>query len=99
MILGISSAAKFSHNNKILNTKDYKLISEHIKKININLRLKNYFKKNNIKKITKIMLNDKKNSDEKINLILLKKIGTTSFKNKFNLKRIENFFLNHFNTI
>ena len=99
VILGISSAAKFSHNNKILNTKDYKLISEHIKKINNNLRLKNYFKKNNIKKITKIMLNDKKNSDEKINLILLKKIGTASFKNKFNLKRIENFFLNHFNTI
>ena len=99
VILGISSAARFSHNDKILNTKDYKLISEHIKKIDINLNLKNYFKKKNIKKITRFMLNDKKNSDEKINLILLRKIGITIFKKKYNLKRIENFFLNHFNTI
>ena len=45
------------------------------------------------------MSNDKKNSDDKINLILLKKIGSANFKNKFNLNKIENFLLNYFNTI
>ena len=99
VILGISSAAKFGHHNKILNTKDYKLISDHIKKIDKKLSLINYFKKNNIRKIIKFMSNDKKNSDDKINLILLKKIGLANFKNKFNLKKIENFFLNYFNII
>ena len=99
VILGISSATKFSYQNKILNTKDHKLISDHIKKINNNLSLRNYFKKNSIKKVIKFMSNDKKNSDEKVNLILLKKIGVTNFKNKFNLKKIENFLFNYFNII
>ena len=99
VILGISSAAKFSHHYKILNTKDYKIISDHIKKINNNLCLRNYFKKNRIKKIIKFMSNDKKNSDEKVNLVLLKKIGVANLKYKFNLKKIEKFFVSYFNII
>ena len=99
VILGISSAAKFSQQIKMLNKNDYNLISEHIKKINSQLKLKNFFKNNNIKKITSFMSNDKKNSDEKINLILIKKVGKVNIHHKFNLKKIESFFSNYFNVI
>ena len=99
VILGISSAAKFSRQIKMLNKNDYNLISEHIKKINSQLKLKNFFKNDNIKKITSFMSNDKKNSDEKINLILIKKVGKVNIHHKFNLKKIEGFFLNYFNVI
>ena len=98
VILGISSAAKFSQQIKILNKNDYNLISKHIKKINRKLFSKIFLKKY-IKKITKFMSNDKKNSDEKINLILIKKVGKVNIHHKFNLKKIESFFLNYFNTI
>ena len=99
VILGISSAAKFSQQIKMLNKNDYNLISEHIKKINSQLKLKNFFKNGNIKKITSFMSNDKKNSDEKINLILIKKVGKVNIHHKFNLKKIESFFFNYFNVI
>ena len=42
---------------------------------------------------------DKKNSDEKINLILIKKIGNVNFNKKFTIEKIQKFFLSYFNTI
>ncbi len=47
VILGISSAAKFSQYNNIININEYKLIFNHIKKINKKLVLKKFNKKNN----------------------------------------------------
>tara|TARA_Y100001958_G_C21208563_1_gene534486 strand:+ start:224 stop:1330 length:1107 start_codon:yes stop_codon:yes gene_type:complete len=99
VILGISSAAKFSQYNNIININEYKLIFNHIKKINKKLVLKNFFKKNSIKKIIKFMSTDKKNSDNNINLILIKKIGKVNFNYKFNVKKIEKFLLDYFNII
>ena len=96
--MGISSAAKFSQDNNI-NINEYKLIFNNIKKINKNLVLKNFFKKNSIKKIIKFMSTDKKNSDNNINLILIKKIGKVNFNYKFNVKKIEKFLLDYFNII
>ncbi len=99
VMLGISSAAKFSLDSKILNIKDYDLISRHIKMVNKKFVLRNFFRKNNIKKIIKFMSTDKKNSNDKINLILIPKIGKVNYNYKFNLKRIEKFFSNYFNII
>ena len=99
VILGISSAAKFSQDNKILNYNDAILISKHINKISSKFSLKNFFKKTSIKKIIKFMATDKKNSDDKVNLITIKKIGDVNFNYKFSLKKIEKFFLNYFRTI
>ena len=99
VILGISSAAKFSQDIKMMSIKEYTLILSHIQKINSKLRLKNYFEKNKIRKIVKFMSNDKKNSDEKINLILIKKIGKINIQKKYNLKKIETFLSNYFNII
>ena len=45
------------------------------------------------------MSSDKKNFDDKINLILIKKIGKVDFNYKFNSNNIERFFDNYFNII
>ncbi len=45
------------------------------------------------------MSTDKKNSDNNINLILIKKIGKVNFNYKFNVKKIEKFLLDYFNII
>ena len=99
VILGILSASKFSQENNIISLKEYNLIYHHIKKINKKLVLRNYFKKNRIKKIVKFMSTDKKNSDNRINLILIKRIGKVDYHYKFNYKKIELFLYNYFNTI
>ena len=60
-----------------------------IKKHYLDLKLPNditkIFKKKEIRKIIYFMKKDKKNIDEKINLILLKKIGKTTKPKKFRL--------------
>ena len=53
------------------------------------MNIKKIFKKNEINKIVNFMKKDKKNVDEKINLILLKKIGKTSNPKKVSLKDYE----------
>jgi len=50
------------------------------------LDLKRYFSKTDLDKIVKYMAGDKKNIDEKINLILLKSIGKTSKPGEFRMK-------------
>ena len=99
MILGLSSAAKFSQDIKILSANEYNLISKHIRKISRKFFLKNYFREKNIPKIIKFMKIDKKNSDDKINLILIKKVGNVNFNKKFTIEKIQKFFLSYFNTI
>ena len=61
--------------------------------------IKKTFKKNEVKKIVNFMSKDKKNIDEKINLILLKKIGKTTKPKKISLKSNEiKKFLNSYYT-
>ena len=76
-----------------------KLISKHINKISSKFYLRNYFKIKSINKIVKFMTTDKKNFDDKINLVLIKKIGKVDFNYKLSLKKIKNFFHNYFRTI
>ena len=47
--------------------------------------MKKKFKKNEISKIISFMKKDKKNLNEKINLILIKKIGKATRPNSFNM--------------
>jgi len=75
VILGIKTATKFSFINKILNFKDFKLIENHLKQLNLPRDLNKYFLKINLKQILSFMKKDKKNNTKKINLVLLKKIG------------------------
>ena len=56
-------------------------------------KLNIYLKKKQINNVSKLMVNDKKNDDEKINLILLKRIGKTTIpgKIKMSVGQINNF--------
>ena len=91
VILGIISALKFSLNKKIMKKSEYQLIIKHIDKVNSNLKLKNYFTIRNLNKIIFFMLKDKKNISNKINLILLKKIGSTLIDNQYDVKIVKKF--------
>ena len=75
VILGIYSALNFSIKKHLLKKNDYKLIKNHIKNLNLSFNLKTFFSPKHLEKILSFMLKDKKNNSEKINLILLKKIG------------------------
>ena len=65
----------------------------HIKKINFKLSVNKIFKKKDRNKILGFMLNDKKNISSKINLVLLKGIGSPIINKSFHSNEIKKFFL------
>ena len=75
VLLGINSALRFSHKKKLLGSIEYDSILKHIKTSNLPYKIKNYFTIKDIDKILSFMQKDKKNKSDRINLILLKKIG------------------------
>ena len=92
VILGIKTAAKFGLLNKILNHADFMLIENHLKQLSLPRDINKYFSKKNLNQILSFMKKDKKNITKKINLILLKKIGSPIYKLHFNENKI-NLFL------
>ena len=91
VILGIKTAAKFSLLNKILDIKEFKLIENHLNKLNLPKDINKFFSIKDLNKILFFMKKDKKNNTIKINLILLKKIGSTIHKLQFNEKKLISF--------
>ena len=75
VILGMKSALNFSLKNDLIQKSDYKTIISHISKANLPSKIKNFFKIKDLNKILSFMVKDKKNNSDKINLVLLKKIG------------------------
>ena len=92
VILGINSALKFSHKNKLLNNYDYNSIKKHLKNSKLPFRIKNYFSYKDINKIISFMIKDKKNKSNKINLILLKKIGNPIINKEYTTYNLKLFF-------
>ena len=84
VLLGIKSALTFSHKKKYININDYNLIKNHFEDSNLPHNLKKFFSIKDINKILSFMTKDKKNNSKKINLILLKKIGSPVIDKKFN---------------
>ena len=73
------------------------LIKKHYESLKLPMHIKEKFNRNEIKKIIYFMKKDKKNVDEKINLILLNKIGQTTKPKKFSLSSNEiKIFLNSY---
>ena len=91
VILGISIALKFSHTNKLLNSNDYQSITKHIKNSKLPNDIKKYFSLKDLNSILSFMTKDKKNTSSKINLILLKKIGSTMIDKSYNKNILNNF--------
>ena len=98
VLLGITIANQLAYNKKILPLKDLMLVKKHYLDLNLPRKISNFFKRTEINKIIYFMKNDKKNFDEKINLILLKKIGKTIKPNSFNIDsgELKNFFIKNY---
>ena len=92
VLLGMKCATKMSFEKKILNKKDYNLIVNHFNNNNLIRDLKQFFKKKNISQLLKFMEKDKKNLSNKINLILLKKIGKADINFQFKRNVLKDFF-------
>jgi 3-dehydroquinate synthase len=88
VILGIKAAAKFSLLNNILNIKEFNLIENHLNKLNLPKNINKFFSIKNLNKILSFMKKDKKNNNNKVNLVLLKKIGSPVYKLQFDEKKI-----------
>ena len=90
VLLGIMSAVEFSRKKNILKKNDFGQIAEHLRKLNYD-NLNKYFKLKDISKIIFYMKQDKKNKDDKINLILLKSIGKPILNKSFRDNNIRSF--------
>ena len=60
-------------------------IKEIYKSNELNYTLRKYNKTSEINKLIPYLKNDKKNNDEKINFILLRKLGKTTIPNKYKI--------------
>ncbi len=88
----MKSALSFSLKNNLLNKNDYNSILNHITKSNLPSEIKKFFKIKDLTKILSFMLKDKKNITDKINLVLLKRIGSPVINKEYK-KIIYMFFL------
>ena len=91
VILGIVTSLNFSLEMKLIKPKEYNQIIQHILKLNLPSDIKKNFTPKKLETILSFMMKDKKNISEKINLILLKKIGLTVINNEYNNQKIKKF--------
>ena len=87
----MKTALSFSLKENILNKNDYNLIESHIGNSGLPFSVKKYFSKKDLNKILSFMIKDKKNNSEKINLVLLKKIGKPIFNKQYSKKNLKLF--------
>ena len=97
VILGMVSALRFSLDIKLIKIYEYRLIINHIKKMDLPSNVKNYFSSRNLNLILFFMSKDKKNTSKEINLILLKKIGSAVTNNHYNILKIKKFLKRELN--
>jgi 3-dehydroquinate synthetase len=98
VLLGMMMASQLSYQKKLLSLKDLTLIKKHYLSLNLPMEIKKFFKKNEINKIVSFMKKDKKNLNEKINLIFIKKIGKATQPNSFaiNSSEIKKFLIKQY---
>ena len=98
VLLGMMLASELSYKMKILPLKDLLILKKHYVDLKLPMSITKNFKKKEVKKIINFMKKDKKNISEKINLILLNKIGETTKPREFSVKTsmLENFLKSYF---
>ena len=85
VLAGMILATKLSVIKKVCKKKTLKDLMEIYSANNLNYSLNRYKKTKEINKLIPYLKNDKKNNDEKINFILLNKIGKTTRPNKYKI--------------
>jgi len=91
VLMGIISASKFSFENNILSKNEFTLINDHLNKYKLPNKINKLLPSNKLNKIIYFMQADKKNIKNKINLILLKKIGEPLINLHFENKKLHSF--------
>ena len=94
VLLGMYCANNFAYRKNIINKKDFNTIDQHFAKFNLSKKLKRIIKRNNLSRVMNYMKSDKKNYNNKINLILLNKIGSAKINNTYKTMEIESFLRN-----
>tara|TARA_Y100000590_G_scaffold199112_1_gene226170 strand:+ start:2893 stop:4005 length:1113 start_codon:yes stop_codon:yes gene_type:complete len=89
VLLGMMVASELSNKKKLLSSGELSLIKNHYINLRLLKNINKIFKKGEVNKIVYFMKKDKKNIDDKINLILLSKIGKTTKPKKIALKASE----------
>ena len=92
VILGIKSALKLSLDKNLLSKIEYNSIAEHISNFNLPSEINKFFQIKDLEKILSFMLKDKKNKSDKVNLVLLKSIGSPLIDREYSVKSLS-FFL------
>ena len=86
VLLGMYIASELSFKKKLLSNKDLVLIKKHYSEVNLPKKISSFFKRKDINKIINFMKKDKKNLNQKINLVLLKRIGKTTNSSSIKVK-------------
>ena len=94
VILGMKTALRFSLKHNFLKEKEYQKITSHFSNSDLSLTLNNLFKKTDLKRIISFMAKDKKNKNDKISLVLLKKIGYPVINKEYSQKSLGLFLKN-----
>jgi len=89
VLLGMMMVSELSNKKKQLSIKELLLIKKHYFNLKLPMYINKIFRKREINKIVYFMKKDKKNINEKINLILLNKIGKTTKPKRFALNSSE----------
>ena len=91
VIFGMKTALNFSLKNNLLKKNEHNSIINHIYNCNLPSNLNKFFKVKDLNKILSFMLKDKKNNSNKINLVLLKKIGSPIINKEYDKKNLSLF--------
>ena len=91
VILGIITALKLSCSVKLIKFGEYEKIRHHIIKMKLPHDIKKYFSIKSLSNILTFMMRDKKNISQKINFILLKRIGSIPINIEFDNLKIKKF--------
>ena len=94
VILGMNIASKFSLKKKFLKDNEFSLINKHYEKTGLPSNLSKFFSLKDLNKILNFMTKDKKNNSNKINLVLIKKIGMPIIDRKYKKKELSLFLKN-----
>ena len=98
VLLGMIVASQLSHKKKLLSLQNLILIKKHYLSLNLPMKIRQFFKKSEVNQIINFMKKDKKNVDEKINLILIKNIGKVTKPNNFaiNANELKKFLVSQY---
>ena len=92
VILGMKAALNFSVKTNHMNKDEYYSIINHIENSDLPSSVRKFFSTKDLNKILSFMTKDKKNRSDKINLVLLRKIGDPIIDKEYSIKKLSLFF-------